>query len=130
MNNPKLQETRRKDILLVDDSFIDLHLLSDILTTFGYNVRPARSGFLALRSAKVKPPDLVLLDINMPDIDGYEVCRQLKSNSFTCSIPIIFVSIYSCITKRVRAFKAGGAGYITKPVDIDELLYAVRTNLV
>ena len=130
MNHHKVQKKIQHDILLVDDAFDNLQLLMDILTSYGYYVRPASSGYLALRSVKVKPPDLILLDIKMPDMNGFEVCRRLKLDEETRAIPVIFVSIYSNIAKKFEAFQAGGVGYITKPLDIDKLLTIVRTNLM
>jgi CheY-like chemotaxis protein/anti-sigma regulatory factor (Ser/Thr protein kinase) len=116
-------------ILFVDDTRESLRLLTDILIAEGYNVRPADSGMLALASAKANPPELILLDIRMPGIDGYEVCRQLKQSDITRDIPVIFVSAASEVEERVEGWLLGAVDFITKPYQREELLVRVRTHL-
>ncbi len=117
------------DILLVDDNPGNLNLLEHILTGAGYQVRSASDGELALRSIKVELPVLILLDIKMPGIDGFEVCRRLKENEETSSIPIIFISVLENERDKVKAFQAGGVDYINKPFHPEEVLARVRTHL-
>lgn len=117
------------NILIVDDTPQNLHLLVDILTKYDYKVRPVPNGKLALSAAEISPPDLILLDINMPDLDGYMVCKQLKANPKTKNIPIIFVSAANEAVDKVKSFAIGGADYITKPFQIHEVLMRVRNQL-
>ncbi|MDO8207095.1 MAG: EAL domain-containing protein [Gallionella sp.] len=116
-------------ILAVDDTPASLRLLTDILKAEGYEVRAAISGELALRAAKVHPPELVLLDIRMPGMDGYEVCRRLKADPVTRDVPVIFLSAASETLDKVQGFEAGAVDYVTKPYQRDELLARVRTHL-
>jgi DNA-binding response OmpR family regulator len=104
------------DVLIVDDTKSSLQLLTDILSNAGYKVRPASSGELALRSVKVKLPDIILLDIKMPGMDGFDVCRRLKSNNETNSIPIIFISALEDAQSKIRGFEIGAVDYIIVPV--------------
>ena len=117
------------DILIVDDTPNNLHLLVDILTEYDYKVRPVPNGKLALSVAEISPPDLILLDIMMPDLNGYEVCKQLKSNPKTKDIPIIFISAVNDTVDKVKAFALGGADYITKPFQMHEVLMRVKNQL-
>ena len=117
------------NILVVDDTPQNLHLLVDILTKYDYKVRPVPNGKLALSAAEINPPDLILLDIMMPDLDGYQVCKELKSNSKTKDIPIIFISAISEPVDKVKAFAMGGVDYITKPFQMHEVLIRVRHQL-
>ena len=117
------------EILVVDDLPDNLKLLANILRARGYRVRPATSGQLALRSASLKPPDLVLLDIKMPDMEGYEVCRILKSDAGTADVPVIFISALDETRDKVRGFEAGGVDFITKPFQAEEVLARVETHL-
>lgn len=117
------------NILIVDDTPNNLRLLSSMLAQQGYEVRSAISGFAALMTVHIGLPDLILLDINMPKMDGYEVCAQLKADPETEAIPIIFLSALSETTDKVRAFRAGGADYITKPFQIEEVLARVENQL-
>ena len=116
-------------ILVVDDTPATLRLLTDILKAEGYEVRSAISGELALHAAKTSPPELILLDIRMPEMDGYEVCRRLKTQPETCEVPVIFVSAASETEEKVRGFEMGAVDYVTKPYQRDELLARVRTHL-
>ena len=117
------------NILVVDDTHANLRLLNDLLTGQGYVVRPVTNGLKALSSARLRPPDLILLDIMMPDMDGYEVCRQLKADERTQNIPIIFVSAIQEEAEKVKAFSEGAVDYLTKPFAEGEVLARVATHL-
>ena len=129
MASDKTFHTKQGEILVVDDTPSSLQLLTGILTDQGYRVRPASGGRVALRSAEVKVPDLILLDVNMPGIDGYEVCRRLKTNERTRDIPVIFISAYEETVRKIEGFNAGGIDYITKPFEAEEVLARIRTQL-
>ena len=116
-------------ILAIDDTEASLKVLTDILKEAGYQVRSALSGKLALLSAAHLPPDLVLLDIRMPDMDGFEVCRQLKARAETRDVPVIFISALSDTGEKVRGFKLGAVDYVIKPYQRDELLARVATHI-
>lgn len=116
-------------IVIVDDNPSNLRVLSAMLEQAGFNVRPALSGELALRSVAASPPDLILLDIRMPEMDGYETCRQLKADEKSREIPVIFISALSETDDKLAAFQAGGIDYVTKPFQAEEVLARVRTHL-
>jgi PAS domain S-box-containing protein len=116
-------------ILVVDDTTANLQLLTNLLTTHGYKVYPASDGELALEFVRSTLPDLILLDIRLPGIDGFEVCRRLKADERTRSIPIIFISILENEHEKVKAFQVGGVDYITKPIRSAEALARVHTHL-
>jgi diguanylate cyclase (GGDEF)-like protein/PAS domain S-box-containing protein len=116
-------------ILAVDDTPASLRLLKDILKSEGYEVLSAISGELALNAAKNNPPDLILLDIRMPGMDGYEVCRRFKADSATRDVPVIFLSAASDTDEKVRGFEVGAVDFVTKPYQSNELLARVRTHL-
>lgn len=116
-------------ILIVDDTRANLRVLTHMLTKEGYNVRPMLNGPSAILSAKSQPPDLIMLDIAMPDMDGYEVCRQLKADKQTETIPVIFISAMNDVQSKVQAFTSGGVDYITKPFQFEEVLARVETHL-
>lgn len=116
-------------ILVVDDSRNNLFLLASVLTKHGYQVRKADSGLSALAEIKSQPPDLILLDIQMPDLDGYQVCEQLKATEVICDIPVIFLSGLDEVLDKVKAFKVGGVDYITKPFQLAEVLARVENQL-
>jgi len=116
------------DILIVDDEIPNLKLLTGLLELEGYRVRPAESGQMAIESAQARPPTLILLDIRMPDMDGYEVCRQLHQDERTSDIPIIFISSLHDAEDRVRGFEAGCVDFISKPFQEQEVLARVRTH--
>ena len=128
MNNPQLP-AKKGNILIVDDTPDNLRLLSTILQSHGYQVRTAISGQMALKGAKILPPDLILLDINMPSMNGYEVCTKLKNTSKTAEIPVIFISALDQIFDKVQAFQVGGADYITKPFQIEEVIVRIENQL-
>ena len=117
------------DILVVDDDLSNLKLLVSLLDQEGYHVRPVNSGELALRTIDALPPDLILLDINMPKMDGYQVCNQLKTNPLTAEIPVIFLSAYQDIDDKLNAFEAGGVDYITKPFVKEDVLARIDIHL-
>jgi DNA-binding NtrC family response regulator len=121
--------TARQEIMVVEDTQASLRLLADLLTKHGYCVRPASDGSLALKSVAAKTPDLILLDVSMPGMDGYEVCRRLKADERSRRVPIIFISAYSETGQKVKGFDAGGVDYITKPFEPEEVLARVRTQL-
>lgn len=127
ITNPKTSLTG--EILIVDDTSVNLRLLVSMLAEQGYRVRPARNGNLALMSARVAPPDLILLDIKMPDLNGFEVCEQLKADPRTRDIPVIFISALGQTEDKVKAFTFGGVDYITKPFQVEEVLARVKTHL-
>jgi diguanylate cyclase (GGDEF)-like protein len=116
-------------ILIVDDHIDNLLVLTSLLSSYGYAVRKARGSKIALQTAQFDPPDLILLDIRMPEISGYEVCAQLKANAATQDIPIIFLSALSEIDDRMAAFAVGGADYITKPFHMAEVLARIHYQL-
>jgi signal transduction histidine kinase len=117
------------NILIVDDIPANLKVLGDILKEEGYKVRPVPSGALALQVAEREKPDLILLDIMMPDMDGYEVCRRLKENKLLHDIPVIFISALSETNDVVKALKYGGVDYITKPFRAEEISARVKTHI-
>jgi PleD family two-component response regulator len=119
----------KADILIVDDTPANLHLLSKMLAEQGYRVRPVPDGSLALAATQAEAPDLILLDIRMPEMDGYQVCEHLKGDAETRNIPIIFISALDATQDKVKAFTAGGVDYITKPFQCEEVLARVETHL-
>ncbi len=123
------QPPLKGDILIVDDKPENLRVLSAMLNEQGYKVRAAISGAVALRAAQSTPPDLVLLDILMPEMDGYEVCRRLKQTEITHDVPVIFLSALDETLDKVKAFQAGGLDYITKPFRLEEVLARIQTQL-
>ncbi len=117
------------EILVVEDTPASLDLLSELLTQAGYTVRPAQEGRMALRSAQASPPELILLDVRMPGIDGYEVCRRLKADPRTRDIPVIFLSALREPGDKLRGFEQGAVDYIAKPYQSEEVLARVRTHV-
>ncbi len=122
-------ETPQAKILVVDDKPENLRLLADALGNQGYDVKGVINGEMALMVANKVIPDLILLDVVMPDLDGYQVCQQLKANEATQNIPIIFLSASNNSVDRVKALSAGGVDYINKPFQIDEVLLRIRNQL-
>lgn len=122
-------EGATSNILIVDDEPNNLKVLFNLLSECDYIVRAARDGTSALESARINPPDLILLDIKMPKMDGYAVCRELKSDSRTAHIPIIFVSAMNHVEDIVAAFNSGGVDYVTKPFQFEEVIARVKTHL-
>lgn len=125
----KQLEQMQADILIVDDTPANLQLLTKMLSEHGYRVRPVPNGTLALSTALIEPPDLVLLDIRMPEMDGYTVCEHLKMQEETREIPIIFISALDATQDKIKAFRVGGLDYITKPFQVEEVLARVETHL-
>ncbi|MBD2186750.1 EAL domain-containing protein [Pseudanabaena mucicola] len=128
MNNTSVVQ-HRGNILIVDDLPDNLRLLKDALNEQGYKVRSATTGAMALRAAQSPATELILLDIKLPDMDGYEVCQQLKSDERTANIPIIFLSALNETLNKVQGLSAGGVDYIAKPFQIEEVLARVETHL-
>ncbi|NJL01049.1 MAG: EAL domain-containing protein [Spirulinaceae cyanobacterium SM2_1_0] len=116
-------------ILVVDDKPQNLRLLADLLSAEGYSVRKSLNGSMAITAAQASPPDLILLDIMMPEMDGYEVCRQLKAAAATATIPVIFLSALDEAFDKVRAFQVGAADYVTKPFQVEEVLVRIKNQL-
>jgi PAS domain S-box-containing protein len=119
----------KETILIVDDIPENLQLLAGMLSEQGYIVRLAPDGQLALQFVQSNPPDLILLDILMPDMDGYEVCKELKTSPTTQDIPVIFISALHEVFDKVKAFSLGGVDYITKPFEVREVLARVENQL-
>jgi signal transduction histidine kinase len=117
------------EILVVDDNPRNLKLLVTMLDQQGYIVRPVNNGKNALLTIQASPPDLILLDIRMPDLDGFEVCEILKEDPATQDIPVIFISAQHGIEEKLQAFHVGGLDYITKPFQLEEVLARVNTQL-
>jgi sigma-B regulation protein RsbU (phosphoserine phosphatase) len=128
-SEPNINAGQPASILVVDDTPANLQLLTGMLKDRGYKVRPVPSGKLALLAAARNPPDLILLDINMPEMNGYEVCEQLKADDRLKGIPIIFISALTELLDKVKAFVVGGVDYITKPFQLEELHARVETHL-
>ncbi len=127
--DPQKSNNRPASILIVDDTPANLQVLAGMLKERGYRVRPVPSGKLALLAARRDPPDLILLDINMPEMNGYEVCQHLKADDALSGIPIIFISALTEQLDKVKAFSTGGVDYITKPFQMEELHARVQTHL-
>ena len=125
-------DATRKDtasVLMIDDNPVNLQVLTSMLKQSGWRPRPVTSGRLGLQAARNEAPDLVLLDVNMPDMDGYEVCEQLKADPRLADIPVIFVSALGETVDKVRGFQVGGVDYITKPFQLDEVKARVTAHL-
>ena len=116
-------------VLVVDDGIDNLRLLSDLLGEHGYEVRAVTTGRQALQAVEHDPPDLILLDITMPEMNGYEVCRHLKAKDRSKDVPVIFLTSLTDTADKVRAFDAGGVDYVTKPFQFDEVLARVKTHV-
>ncbi len=116
-------------IMVVDDKPSNLKLLGKMLKEKGHQIRIFPKGELAVKSAMADPPDLILLDINMPEIDGYEVCRRLKENQSTRDLPVIFISAFTATEDKIKAFRLGGVDFITKPFQVEEVHARVEIHL-
>jgi putative two-component system response regulator len=123
MNEPQ------STVMIVDDRPANLEILRSMLSSNGYRVHSFPNGASALRLAKRKPPDVILLDITMPEMDGYQVAKELKANDETKEIPVLFISARTGTEDKLRAFSAGGQDYVTKPFQVDEVLARVATHL-
>lgn len=120
---------RGAKVLVVDDTPANLRLLKRILAEHGYTVHAANSGEAALQCMETMLPDIVLLDVKMPGMDGYEVCRRMKANARTRDLPVIFISAMDAAWDKVKAFAAGGVDYLVKPIDEPEVLARLETHL-
>ncbi|MEJ1462861.1 MAG: ATP-binding protein [Candidatus Sedimenticola sp. (ex Thyasira tokunagai)] len=129
MNNNLENKSVRGEILVVDDTTASLKMLTDMLRAEGYRVRPANHPRMALESALDDPPDLILLDVKMPGMDGFEVCEHLKKDARTQSVPVLFVSGLDDLEDQMHGFKVGGVDFITKPLRQEEVLARVVTHL-
>lgn len=117
------------DLLVVDDTSANLRLLAQVLQDAGYRVRAVMTGARALAAARQSPPDLVLLDLRLPDTDGVQLCAELKANPLTAQVPVIFISAFDEPKAKMSAFAAGGVDYVVKPINPDEVLARVATHL-
>jgi|GEM_PF-1412454 len=127
--NSNLPSLSVADILLVDDQPENLRLLTMMLSERGYKVRKAINGTLALNAVELNKPDLILLDIKMPELNGYEVCQRLKANEQAADIPVIFMSALEEVWDKVKAFDVGGVDYISKPFQVQEVLARIDNQL-
>lgn len=128
--NDDLTPTHASRILIVDDAPANLQLLTNLLKDHDYTVYPATDGELALEFVQTTLPDIILLDIRMPGMDGYEVCRRLKADKRTASIPIIFISVLEAERDKVKGFQMGAVDYITKPFQPEEVLARIKTHFL
>lgn len=124
-----MSDTESGDILVVEDTPASLRLLASLLAKAGYRVREAPDGELALWSAQAQPPDLILLDVRMPGMDGYEVCRRVRRSPVLQDVPVIFLSAFNDTEDKLRGFEAGGVDYIAKPYDFLEVKARVAAHL-
>lgn len=127
--NGKLDNSSKGNILVVDDTPDNLRLLSAMLTAQGYEVRKALNGKMALTACQMLLPDVILLDINMPEMNGYEVCQHLKADNTTNQIPVIFISALDDVLDKVKAFNVGGVDYITKPFHGEEVISRIENQI-
>lgn len=125
----KEQPLARGSVMVVDDNMANLKLLEYMLEGEGYEVRPFPRGRLALAAATQNPPDLILLDINMPEMNGYEVCERLKSNAHISGIPVIFLSALNTTEDKIKGFRCGAVDYISKPFQLEEVRARVETHV-
>ena len=126
---PEVVNPNPPSILIVDDTPANLQLLAEMLKEQGYRIRAALSGKLALAAIRKEPPDLILLDINMPGMNGFEICKEIKADEALKDIAIIFVSALNETMDKVNAFSLGGVDYVTKPFQIEEVAARVQTHL-
>ncbi|BAT52164.1 two-component hybrid sensor and regulator [Nostoc sp. NIES-3756] len=124
-----LNNNYKGNILVVDDTPDNLRLLSAMLTAQGFEVRKALNGKMALTACQMVLPDVILLDISMPDMDGYQICQQLKADAHTCDIPVIFISAFDDVLDKVKAFDVGGVDYITKPFHGAEVIIRIENQI-
>lgn len=124
-----MKQDEKPLVLVVDDTPVNLELMQSILLAGGHEVALASDGAMALQMAKASPPDLILLDVSMPGMDGYEVCRRLKADEATRHIPVIFVSSHNDLVSETLGFVAGGVDYIPRPVNRQVVLVRVRSHL-
>jgi len=122
-------ELKMQTVLVIDDTQANLSVLLSVLNQHNLKVLSAKNGSMGIKRAEIMQPDLILLDIMMPDMDGFEVCNILKSQDSTKDIPVIFMSSLTETMDKVRGFKVGGADYITKPIQHEEVLLRINTQL-
>ena len=127
--NPTELNYQDYNILIVDDTPVNLKVIVDYLESYGFGIRIARSGESALRRAQYNQPDIILLDVLMPGIDGFETCRRLKSDEKTRDIPVIFMTSLTSTEDKVKGFEAGAVDYVTKPLHQEEVLVRITTHL-
>ena len=123
------EHRHKAELLIVDDNTVNLHLLVEVLEQQDYEVRAATNGARALATARSAPPDLIMLDITMPEMDGFEVCRRLKAEAGTRDIPVIFISALDEAIDKVRGFEVGAVDYVTKPFQFEEVIARVENQL-
>jgi two-component system cell cycle response regulator len=128
VNHDSLSEPKGS-ILLVDDLPENLKLLTELLSSLGYTVRSAISGSRALKTVKSKLPDIILLDVKMPEMDGYQLCKAFKADPDLCDIPILFISALDEAFDKLKAFQVGGVDYITKPFQMEEVVARLEAHL-
>jgi two-component system, sensor histidine kinase and response regulator len=121
--------THAASVLIVEDTIDTLKLLSDLLGEQGYDVRAVTNGRQAIQAVEHDPPDLILLDVGLPEADGYEVCRHLRASERSQDVPVIFITALTDTADKVRAFEAGGVDYVTKPFQVEEVLARVKTHV-
>ena len=124
-----LSYPEKSTILIVDDNIHNLNILASALKAYGFEPSVAQSGEETLELLNHSTPDLILLDVMMPGMDGFETCRHLKENPATRAIPVIFVTALADIESKVKAFEAGGVDYVSKPLELQEVLARVATHL-
>lgn len=129
IEEPSMIDYKTYSILIVDDNLTNLGLLMNYLGDYGFEILVARNGMIGFERAKYALPDLILLDVMMPDIDGFETCRRLKSDEVTKEIPVIFLTALNSTEDKVNGFQVGGVDYITKPIQHEELLARLTTHL-
>ncbi len=124
-----MNHDKQINILIIDDLIENLKVLEQILLSNNYSVRKATKATIAIRAAKLSPPDIILLDVKMPQMDGFELCKRLKNDRLTAEIPIIFISALDETIDKVKAFNVGGVDYITKPFEVEEVLVRIKNQL-
>jgi len=122
-------DTHAHAILIIDDETANLAVVADYLANYGFQIQVAQTGRTGLELAEQTQPDLILLDVRLPDIDGFEVCRRLKAADQTRDIPVIFMTVMTRVEDKVKGFTAGGVDYITKPLQYEEVMARVTTHL-
>ena len=129
MTDQSVSSLHAGNVMIVDDNPANLKLLDEMLRQRAYEVRSFPRGRLALAAAEHEPPDLILLDITMPEMDGYEVCERMKSNATLSRIPVIFISALNATEDKIKGFQSGGVDYISKPFQFEEVHARVETHL-
>jgi len=122
-------EHRAKTVLIIDDTMANIMVAVEHLRAYSYELLTARDGETGLKRAELAIPDLILLDVEMPGLDGYETCRRLKANPVTAQIPVIFMTARTSVQDKVRGFEVGGVDFVTKPFEAQEMLARVQTHV-